>query len=375
MPKIGILTWLHNGNYGTVLQAYALQRFLRNMGYNVQNINFNASTKQKIKNLIVRKNSPKLFMEKMENYLTEKKADKEKLFQKKKRFSNFLNENFNLTAQIDSYIKLTEYSETFDIYICGSDQIWSPALLNTPYYFDFVSSKKRKIAYSCSFGVSRVPVNKKKIIAELLQDFDYISVRENSGKKIVKELIRKEVPVMVDPVFLLNTNEWDEIASERLVDGEYVFAYFLTYNKEYFDFAQQVSKMLGVKLVVVPVTKEEYQIQGDIIQDVGPAQWISLIKYSKMVLTDSFHGSVFSLLYQKKFLVFKRFNDKDKNSQNSRIYTLIKQYGLQKHLVDERLLSDFDFENLSTNKNDLIKKNSSVSKKWIVTCIQGECNE
>ena len=167
-------------------------------------------------------------------------------------------------------------------------------LLNTPYFFDFVSNTKKKISYSCSFGVSIIPDNKKKIITELLQRFNYISVRENSGQKIIKNLIHKDVPVMVDPVLLLNANEWDAIASRRIVDGEYVFVYFLTYNRDYFTYAHQVSKMLGAKLVVVPVTKEEYQIQGEIIQDAGPAEWISLIKYSKMVLTDSFHGSVFS---------------------------------------------------------------------------------
>lgn len=370
MSTVGIMTWLHNGNYGTVLQAYALQQYLRKQGYSVTNIDFNASTTEKVKNLLYRGNSAKLFLEKFDIAMTQRSADSEKQKVKERRFQEFINNNFNLTKRISTYKSLSQYSDCFESYVCGSDQIWSPVLLNTPYYFDFVSDNRKKIAYACSFGVSSVPLRKSRIITELLKRYDRISVREQNGQKIIKDLIGVDVPTTVDPVFLLDDREWDKIAKDSCIAGEYVFAYFLTYNSSYIELAKKVARKLDVKLVMVPVTKEEYNVEAELAQDVGPAEWIGLIKNAKVVLTDSFHGCVFSLLYEKPILIFKRFADSNKESQNSRIYTLIKQYGLQDRLVD---ITTYDFDGLDSIEKSIrlqIEMNSQVSKKWLIDSLE-----
>ena len=367
---IGIMTWLHNGNYGTVLQAYALQRYLRNCGYDVSNIDFNATVSEKVKNLIRCGNSPKLFLEKFDIARMKKAADPEKMAIRERRFQEFLDTNFNLTKMISTYEELKLFSDAFDTYICGSDQIWSPALLNPPYYFDFVSDGKQKISYACSFGVSSIPEKKKTIIRQLIRRYDHISVREQNGQKIVKDLIGIDVPTTVDPVFLLDTNDWNMVAAEKAVKGDYVFAFFLTYNKAYVDTAIKTAEQLGVKLVMVPATREEYGVNAELVQDAGPAEWVSLIKNAKMILTDSFHGCVFSLIYGKPLLIFKRFKDENKGSQNSRIYTLVEQYGLEGNIA-----GSYDSEQVQrviqrqVAASATIEKNAEWSKNWLKAAI------
>lgn len=370
MATIGIMTWLHNGNYGTVLQAYALQRFLRNCGYDVKNIDFNVTASEKVKNLIGCGNSPKLFLEKFDMARMKKAADPEKLRLREERFREFLRCNLNLTKRISTYEELKDYADAFDAYICGSDQIWSPALLNPPYYFDFVVYGKKKIAYSCSFGVSCIPDKKKSIIRSFIKRYDHISVREHNGQKIVKDLLGIDVPTTVDPVFLLSKEDWNMVASEEVVKPDYVFAYFLTYNKTYIETAIKTAEQLGVKLVMVPATREEYRINAELVQDAGPAEWVSLIKDAKVVLTDSFHGCVFSLIYGKPLLIFKRFSDESKGSQNSRIYTLVEQYGLERSIAGS--YDPEQVERVVQEKGDvkaLIEKNAAWSKSWLEAAI------
>lgn len=147
------------------------------------------------------------------------------LCQRNKAFEQFLSKNFNLTKQYSKPNELTELSGKYDAYICGSDQIWSPMLLNPVYYFNFLSENERRYAYACSFGVSEILV-KMKIIREYLEKFVEISVREKTGVKIVKTLIGKNVSMNVDPTLLLEHEEWNELAVNPHINGRYIFAYF-----------------------------------------------------------------------------------------------------------------------------------------------------
>lgn len=373
--KVAILTWLYNQNYGTLLQAYALQRFLKNEGYAVNNINFKPSTVEKLKNLIKSKNSFTLFKEKFDFYLSKKVGNPEIKAKKSERFESFLKNNFSLTKEYSKAELLKELSGKYDAYICGSDQIWSPMLLNPVYYFNFLKEDERRYAYACSFGVSEVPDSKKEIISNYLRKFDEISVRENTGVKIVKELIDNDVPMNVDPTLLLSYDEWDLLAINPEINERYVFAYFLSNKTEYEQIAQSVAKKYGCKLVVVPIQKEHYEFEGIIIQDAGPREWLGLIKNSCAVVTDSFHGSIFSLLFEKDFYATKRFDDSNVKSQNSRIYTLLNMYGCEDCMVsnisDTQKDNRFIWEDIH-NKMDV---NSSKSKEWLNLCLKDVNNE
>lgn len=373
--KIAILTWLYNGNYGTLLQAYALQSFLKREGYDVSNINYKPSAIEKAKNLIKCHNSFSLFKEKFDGYLSKKQGQPELLCQRNKAFEQFLSKNFNLTKQYSKPNELTELSGKYDAYICGSDQIWSPMLLNPVYYFNFLSENERRYAYACSFGVSEIPSKKMKIIREYLEKFVEISVREKTGVKIVKTLIGKNVPMNVDPTLLLEYEEWNELAVGPRINGRYVFAYFLSSKKSYEEIANRVAQKYNCELVLVPTQKEHYKFNGTIIQNAGPCEWLGLVKNSCAVVTDSFHGSIFSLIFKKDFYVTKRFDDASVKFQNSRIYTLLETYGCEDCMVSEiqdiDKKHDFNWEALHRR----MKINASASREWLNTCLKGVSDE
>ena len=373
--KIAILTWLYNGNYGTLLQAYALQVFLKREGYDVSNINYKPSAIEKAKNLIKCHNSFSLFKEKFDGYLSKKQGQPELLYQRNKAFEQFLSKNFNLTKEYSKPNELSELSGKYDAYICGSDQIWSPMLLNPVYYFNFLSENERRYAYACSFGVSEIPSKKMKIIREYLEKFVEISVREKTGVKIVKTLTGKNVPMNVDPTLLLEHEEWNELAVNPRINGRYVFAYFLSNKESYEEIAKKVAQKYNCELVLIPTQKEHYKFDGTIIQNAGPCEWLGLVKDSCAVVTDSFHGSIFSLVFKKDFYVTKRFDDTSAKSQNSRIYTLLETYGCEDCMVSEiqdiDKKHDFNWEALHRR----MKINASASREWLNTCLKGVSDE
>ena len=167
MKKIAKLTWLHNGNFGSVLQATALQRYLIEQGYDVVDLDYNASLSEKLKNWIRNKNSLKLFWGKFEEIKRKKEHKKfDKFEERNKKISEFEKKWIKRSVLCRKPQELKKESEKYDIFICGSDQIWSPALMNSIFYLDFVPNCKRKIAYAPSFGVVTTTAEKKKKITK-----------------------------------------------------------------------------------------------------------------------------------------------------------------------------------------------------------------
>lgn len=368
--KIGILTWLHNGNYGSILQAYALQKALRNQGYQTENIDYAPSTVKKVENLIKNKNSLKLFLEKWDAYCAKKVAGSPReLSEKQKKFDDFRENYINITQRYSSPKEVATIDGEFDAYICGSDQIWSPVLLNPVFYFDFLSDTERKIAYACSFGVSSIKGKKATKITNYLNRFDYISVRESSGCEIVKSLTGNVVPVMPDPTLLLQRTDWDKVSRYNLNLNNYIFCYFLSWNEDYWKYVENVSQQLGYQIVIVPSVKQTYQVDAKILKNIGPEEWVGLVKNASYVITDSFHGTVFSIIYNKPFTVLKRFSDDNPRSQNSRIYTLLEHYNLT-----NRLGINTDIFNLQeyTKVNSQVEYDRRYALEWLNNVLKVE---
>ena len=368
--KIGILTWLHNGNYGSILQAYALQKALRNQGYQTENIDYAPSTVKKVENLIKNKNSLKLFLEKWDAYCAKKVAGSPReLSEKQKKFDDFRENYINITQRYSSPKEVATIDGEFDAYICGSDQIWSPVLLNPVFYFDFLSDTERKIAYACSFGVSSIKGKKATKITNYLNRFDYISVRESSGCEIVKSLTGNVVPVMPDPTLLLQRTDWDKVSRYNLNLNNYIFCYFLSWNEDYWKYVENVSQQLGYQIVIVPSVKQTYQVDAKILKNIGPEEWVGLVKNASYVITDSFHGTVFSIIYNKPFTLLKRFSDDNPRSQNSRIYTLLEHYNLT-----NRLGINTDIFNLQeyTKVNSQVEYDRRYALEWLNNVLKVE---
>ena len=338
---VGLCIRYFHENYGGMLQAYATISLFEKSGLDYELIRYDKSHSLsfKIKAL------PRIFNR---IFLNDKiEAIKKKIGKKKypefarndnirmSAFHAFSDAKFTKLAPISSgYKKLCDDSRKYSAVVTGSDQLWSPAGLSTNFYnLMFVDKNVRKISYASSFGVSNIPWYQKKRTEQFLKRLEYISMRENRGAEIVKELTEREVPVIVDPVMMFTAKEWNALIPEKsVIEGDYIFAYFLGATKEYRTAVDDLSKKTGLKIVALrhmdQYVPADEGFGDEAPYDVGPAEFLNILRNARYVCTDSFHGSVFSILYHKNFMIFNRYDDKSKHSKNSRIDTLCANLGL-----------------------------------------------
>lgn len=323
--RIGILTWTQFYNYGTILQAYGLYNAIKMMGYDTCVIDYKPSAAVKLKNQIRYLNPLSLYAKKIRrtlyNILYRSNLHES---EKKRKIRDFLETGVDLTYSTSSKAGLREISKDFSIIICGSDQIWTPISFSPEYYLDFIQTDKKKIAYAPSFGINKLPKAKARYIKKLIEDFDSVSVREIQGVEIIKGLCGFVPKLVADPVFLLSYDHWYKIADKTHQQRKYVFSYILENNNAVVN-AMEYSKLNGLDLLVIneSMTKID-STQCRIINDASPEQFLGLILGSEKVFTDSYHGFLFSLIFRKPVKIIRRFNDKSKRSQNSRIDSLLK---------------------------------------------------
>ena len=341
--KIGIVTWFHHKNYGTILQAYALQKFLKSKGYNCVLVNYIPINKQTFLEKIKSGNLKHRIASKIEScrYKFLEPNIKEMILERNRAFENFVTKNIDFTQKSQTSSELFRLNETIDCFICGSDQIWNPENFNGVYYLNFVNDKNKKISYAPSFGVSHIPTSKIEEIRQLVNKFDWLSVREDKGASILKELTQKDIEVVVDPTLLLSKTDWGQVSVNPNISEDYILCYFLGDRKEYWKAVENLQKMTTYKVIIIPARFNAYLKKYEIRTSTSPQEFIGLIKNAKLVLTDSYHGVVFSLKFERDFYVFKRFMDKDKRSQNSRIYNILKMLNLEgRLLIDSNVLKD-----------------------------------
>lgn len=373
MKKIAKLTWLHNGNYGTVLQAFALQRFLRDNGIEAVDLDYSADAKTKLKNLVVNRNSPELFVGKFREALGRRKdTHSEQFAQREKKFNAFLKNNMELSRRFRSPEEIKQAADEYDVFICGSDQIWSPYLMNPVFYLDFLPENKKRISYATSFGVTSTTKAKEKKICGFLDKFQSVSVRETQGQDFVRRLTGREVPVCIDPTLLLKSEDWNKYAAEPLSGEKYIFAFLLTPNPVYIQAVREFAAKKSLKVITVPTMQGPFDTGFDERIGIGPDEWLSLIKNAEYVFTDSFHCFIFSLIFEREMYLFKRFSDNAKRSQNSRIYTLTSLLGLEHKIISEENLGDVykkggvDYVRVKA----VIEEKRLASARWILDAVE-----
>jgi ferredoxin len=389
MKKSAILTYYYFNNYGTALQLYGLNKTIMNMGIRNDIIDYIPGQIYK-ESAIERIIKYHFYIDRLrclaKNYLYKKYVTKinanvitDDIKNKASKFELFRSTEFTFSKKCKTASELFQLNDCYDVFVCGSDQIWSPHAFNPRYYFDFISDANKMVAYAPSIGENNI---KNKYIAEkmnkLISRFYHLSVREDIGKDIIYRLTKKNNIHVLDPSMLLNKNDYDEIINKytnRCENGKYILCYFLGDKERYWKCIKRLSKETKLPVKIIPVFYKDYIRPFEYTKETGPAEFLQLIRNAAFVCTDSFHGTVFSIIYNKIFFVFERFHKHDPENQNSRIYSLLKLFFLEDRLVHNykdiqlKLHSIIDFNRV----NSILDEQKKISIDYLADALQSAC--
>ena len=350
---VGILTFTNVRNYGAVLQAYALSRIIQNMGYESDLIDYFKQEPGRIINLynaidegflrlkhgdfldLFRKF--KAYKGKFVRPMVMPAVDKQTISPIDLKFSEFeaLTSKTSTPYRKDS---LFEHPPAFDIYLTGSDQVWNYRRSNDldSFLLRFVHNDSKRIAYAASFGVDTIPSFLAKRYCDGLKGLDHIAVREDSGVELVKILAQRDAQQVVDPTLLLCETDWSSLSRSVELPDLYVLIYSLTLSTNILENALLIAGKLGAKVVML-TSSTTLHLSRDIYvpKEVGPQEFLHLFKNASFIITDSFHGTVFSLIFRRQFIYI---GDKY-NKQISRSRSLLYSLGLISRFQDDIALS------------------------------------
>ena len=318
MARAGIITFLHNNNFGSALQAYALQRTVRELGTECVHLDYRPDHAEKIRNLLMSGNSPKLILEGIRK--REVMADQSGARLKSEAIPAFYEKSMQLSAPCRNRQELREAGRDCDLLLCGSDQIWNPVWLNPAYFLTFADPGKPKIAYAASLGVSCLPKEAKiRKIRRWTEGFRAISVREQEGADLLEQMTGRKADVMPDPVCLLSAEEWDSIAGSVPAGDPYLLCYFIGENPGYWDRVRALQRETGLRVLVLPVTAGSYRSGYELLDGAGPEDFLAAVREAAVFCTDSFHGLVFGTIFGTRTEVLRRYREEDPESKNSRV--------------------------------------------------------
>ena len=354
--KIGIITITNGENFGNRLQNYALQKYLEKMDIKsetfLNNTGYNSIIIYHIKKILKFTKHTLLYI---------LKGNQESL-----RILKFM--NFNKKINYSRYILNNDkYSESvekkYDYFIAGSDQIWN---LNYPenniiYFLGFIKNNYKKISYAASFGASNIPISIDQRIPKWISEIQFISVREESGKEIVKKISnRDDSVVLLDPTMLLDKNTWNNIEKKpkKFREKKYILTYFLgnqsdNRKKE----IKRIAKENDCSIIDLMDPSDQYYA-------IDPSEFLYLEKNAFLICTDSFHSCVFGLIYNVPFIVFER-EQSDIVNMNSRIETLINKFQLENRKYNNKSITKENLNHDYSKAYKILEIERKKSEKFI----------
>lgn len=296
--KILTITFHRSKNYGAALQAYALQRALVECGYDTAVVDYSRVINLKKNRTLIGKF--KLLVIKLLDVLH---RGERKRFAA--RFEQFVKNRITLTKNYDNYESLEVAPPEADMYLIGSDQVWNITYRYRPEFFaDFAPSGVKVASYAASIARYNYTEEQMAHFAQGMKGIAPVSVREKSGKKFLKEKLGIESEVHLDPVFLLDAEKWRKISKAPNIKEKYILCYALTASKKMEMAAKKIKQLTGCKIVSICASSHSF-LSGDInVFDAGPEEFIGYIDNADMVLTTSFHGTAFSVVFEKTFYNF-----------------------------------------------------------------------
>ncbi len=363
--KLGIITFHGSHNHGSMLQAYATQHVIEKLGIESEIINFRMNSQKEYYSLYPRKFGAMRFCRSLCMFPLHEARKK-----KYAKFEKFLKNRFVLSGnELQNYDDLKSISDKYDLYLSGSDQIWSnliPEFKNPEadytgvYFLDFVNKQKRKISYASSVGeISYENLLKKK---ELLEGYSFISTREKRGSEMIESITHKKAKIVVDPTFLLKKQEWQSIMQhERIIKEKYVFLYTLRGIRPGIKWGQHLKKFasrFGLKIVCVSPFFPILVHGVTNLVNVGPEDFLNLIANAEVVFTDSFHGTAFSINFNKPFFSFNKNGSKDERKLGILRLTSLENRCIRSFAeIDEIQSYDIDYT-VVNEKLDLLRRDS-----------------
>ncbi|MCM1270584.1 MAG: polysaccharide pyruvyl transferase family protein [Ruminococcus flavefaciens] len=375
--RIGILTYHKSLNNGSALQAYALKTTLQKMGYEVNIIDYTPKKYKEIYGFLSFNGSMKLINRILLFFKRIWFLDM--FLSNKSKYSNFQKNNLALSEKKYFYNSNFEaLNDEYDVLITGSDQIWNTVCDDCDLiYFLPMSHKARKIAYAPSCNDTKKYSRK---YIQLLSDYDCISVREQSGKKTLDLICpEKKIRVLADPTFLLEKSDFENLYIHRIVKQDYIFLYSVKYSDDVIEASHKLSRKLNLPVytivlfprigIIIKLSKASIKFKRF---HNGPVDFLSYIKYAKYVISDSFHGTAFSIIYNKPFYSIN-IKKEDGLTNDERICTLLGKLGLNDHYLSADVLSNI--ESLTPiNYNEVKKKQTAYaheSIEWLRKAVEG----
>lgn len=377
--KIGIITWFTGPNYGTNLQAIALQYYLRSHGYEVRLINYEVppANVTRAKKPFIKK---KLYQPQRYAIRIAINRYKDKIAERDRKLRNSITTKCILTPEIKTIEELVNICNAFDLLICGSDQIWNPNWYDKFYFADYPGIVTTRISYAPSMGVNAIADSVALEIKHGLSQFKAVSVREEKAVELLAPYLNEKPQVVVDPTLLLTSKEWMDIfPDDGHEDDDYIFAFFLNDEKKHLEATKKFAKLHDCKLVLVPYKGATYLQNADIHADAGLEDLLNLIRNAKYVITDSFHITVFSIIHRKQFYTFQRFKEDDFTSQNVRVTNLLRMVDLPERLLPYQttkidMRNDINYNKHIEKLNIEIEKSKDFLKKSIELTNYDEAN-
>lgn len=365
--KIGVITVHKNVNYGANLQAFASCKYLNKLGYDCSLIDYTLPEHEKSTHLFSwLKQSwdgePNKSLQRKVKLAVALAMSAPWKHKRLKAFSVFRKK----------YIKTTPFCENLqeiaalglDTMVCGSDQIWNPTITNgvQPIFFGEVNGIEKRISYAASVGKDKFDKEDEEKIKELVCQLDYCSVREENTAEYISSFTNKTIETVCDPVFLLDLEDYKSVTSRRLIKKEYVFLYSVVHNECLTEIAKDYAEKHGLELIEICASKDKNATHKQ-ITSYGPSEFLSCLQYAKTVFTNSFHGTAFSLIFEKDFYIV------DNKAGGSRITNLLSKVGLLERLISKTIEKDFVPINYIIVK-ELLQEYVSASKTFLENALK-----
>lgn len=353
--KVGIVTLYHNNyNFGGLLQAYALPTAVKKyLGISAEQIDYVFMPEQEPKTENEKYTVSIMDFINTVGFLLFQRLEKSNINKRKKAFEQFM-KDIPHSDRVYGYDNISESLKVYNTFICGGDQIWIDCK-KMPWFktedsrvftLRFVPEKVKKISYAPSMAVLELTDEFKKEFSIGVNRLDWVSVREKRSLPVLRKLTDKSVTVAVDPVLLLKESDWLKEINYSGKNKKYILCYLLSDSISQRKAVTKLAKKINCKIITFPhilanAVRKCDLFFGDIHDYAsGPREFVGLIKNAEMVITDSFHACVFSMIFKTPFAVFERGNTDEKGDMNSRIYDFLEEYHLENQLVTEKELTE-----------------------------------